>query len=490
MSNLKRRAVRSTSWTGLSAIVTTGLEILQYSVLARLLAPEDFGIFALVLIIIGFCDLLCNFGLREALIQRNKPTRDELASLYWFQLMLGVFLFIFVFMAAPWMAFILDSPQLSDLVPVVAFILLVNPLGAQFRAMAQKRLEFRFLMHVEVNTAVVRVAVSIIAAWLWEQGIWSLVWGHLSASLCSSAILMAYGWKGTSHGKPHWHFRWNEIKSYLSFGSYRVGAMSANFFRSRVDQIMIGSLLGTEALGYYSVAYNLILRPTAKINALLVQVAFPVFSLVQNDVSRLKNGFMQMMQFVIALNSPALLGLAAIAPLAIPLLLGNQWYPAVPMIQILALYALVRCLGNAAGSLVMACGRADWEFLWNMIFLFVTPPVIYIGIIVTRELTSFVWFLFGFQIALFFAHYHFFIRRLIGPCLIEYLQVITRPIILSAVMALVVINADLLVDPESRILYLAVQVTLGAIVYVALFWALQRHQVNEVLHYMLEKKPQ
>ena len=149
---------------------------------------------------------------------------------------------------------------------------------------------------------------------------------------------------------PKFYFSLKALKPYLSFGLHLVGSNILNHINSRIDQLVVGVLLGPQALGYYSMAFNLVLQPVTSINPVLTQVAFPVLARVRSNKERLKWGYFRMLNLLTSINAPMLLGIAAVAPLLIPVALGDQWIPVVPLIQILSLFSLIRSTGNAGGA--------------------------------------------------------------------------------------------------------------------------------------------
>jgi len=300
-----------------------------------------------------------------------------------------------------------------------------------------------------------------------------------------TGLFIFMGWRTDNF--PGLHFQWGDTKGYISFGLYRVGAMAINQFNSRVDQLVIGAFLGPVALGYYSIAFSLVMQPIQKINPILTQVAFPVFSIVQHNTSRLKSGFLKMIRFLMFINAPILVGMSTVAPLAVPLLIGNKWVPSVPIVQILAFYALIRSLGNAGGSLIVAKGKANWTFYWNMALLLIIPATLYGSITLGGSILHVAFALVGLQLLLFLFHYRMFIRNLIGPCFLEYVHNIGRPVLLSFVMSIIILACSLFVQAIPIAAILSIQVSLGALIYIMLSWLFNKKLSIEVLDLLPSK---
>lgn len=469
----------------MSSVVVTALQFAQLAALGRLLSPEAFGLMALILIVLNFAQLFGQMGLGEALIQRKDSTREEISSLYWLNVVFSVVIFLVLWATSPLIAGVLGAPELEALLPVAALSFLLVPFGFQFRALAQKTLRFRLLAGVEITAAAIALAVAVPSAWLFDQGVWSLVWGYLSGTSVGTIILVVSGWwNGTT--RPLFHFHRKDLAGYLGFGLYRTGAMSVNFFNLRVAQLFVGTLLGAQALGYYSVATNLVLQPAQKLNLVLARVAFPVLSLVQDDVARLRRGYLEMIYLLMFMSAPILIGAAVVAPTAVPFLMGEQWVEAVPLVQVLAFYALLRSLGGAGGSLLMACGRANWGFYWNVVLLLVIPPVVYLASR-TGDVLYVALSLVVVQALLSLAFYCVFVRNLIGPCFVPYVRAAGVPVLLAGAMGAVVLATGAMLGDLPAALLLGAQVLIGVVSYTGLMWLFRRKDLRNIARMTLAR---
>ena len=483
-SDLKSQAVRGVRFTGMATAVAAVTAFVQTAVLGRLLGPEPFGLMAMVLVYMGFANLITMMGISEALIQRKDPTRGELASLYWLNVALGGAIFLLTLALTPWLAGFFKAPELEALIPVTALILLVAPFGTQFDALARKELRFGFLAGVQVAEAVITFLVSVTAAAVFGLGVWSLVWGKLAGVGMRTVWNVGYGLR--HFGFPGFHFTVRELKGYLRFGLFRVGANAVNYGNSNVDQLLIGSLLGPQVLGYYRMAVNLVLQPIRQLNPMLTRVAFPVFVKIQDDTDRLRNGFLKMIRLLVLIDAPIFIGLAAVAPVAVPLVLGEQWLPAVPLIQILVFYGMLRALPNACGSVIMAKGRADWTFYWNVALMFLIPPVVYLAAQSGNAVTV-ASALVGLQSVLLFAHYAVYIRNLLGRCLFDYLRAFGVPMVMAVLMGVGVWAIGTVLPVDGLVLKLAVQVASGVILYLLLAWLFVRADATEAVNLALNR---
>lgn len=482
MTSLKTQAASGVKWTSASAAITTGLQFLQLAVLARLLAPADFGLMAMIMIVIGLGQAFVDAGISNAIIYRQDITRQQLSSLYWLNIIAGIVVFFAVWAATPLVVALFGEPRLTELIFWAAFTFLIIPIGQQFQILLQKELKFNVLAVVEVAAAIIGTATAIGTA-LMGQGVFALVWGALANAAVRALLLLVVGLK---NWRPALRFKINDIHSYVSFGLYQLGERIINFLDSKLDYILIGALLGVQALGFYTLAWNLIIKPLQKINPIITRIAFPVFAKVQNDNIRLKKGYMSVLNILSTINFPYFFGLAVVAPLAVPVVFGTQWLPSVILIQILCVVGLLQTAGNPIGSLLLSKGRADWAFKWVLAFTVIKIPAAYSGVVIGGAV--------GVAVALVFVYilgsvlgYFVLVRRLLQPCLKEYIESMWPAFRTSLCMVLLVLSLAYIIDLNSFI-KLTILVASGVFIYGILTILFRAKYILELKNTLINKR--
>lgn len=478
MQGLKQKALSSVRWTTINSISTTIIYFVQLAILGRLLGPEAFGIMAMVMIVVEFSNIFANFGLSDAIIQRKNNEAEVLTTLYWINVALGIILFVAIVLLTPIIADIFGVDSLNSYLPITALAFVFSSFGVQFQTLLRKTLRFDILAKVNILSAFFGLCIAVAIAGK-GYGVWALVGGYIANAFFRTLFFMIWGFR--SAYRPGLSFRWdNDTRDYLGFGLYRMGAMAANEFNSRVDQLLIGMLMGPLALGYYNFAFRLVLQPVQMLNPVLTQVALPLFSIVQDDTVSLKKGFLKMVQLLMVVIAPLLIGLAAISPVAVPFFVGEKWMQSVPLVQVIAFYAIIRSLMNAGGSLIIAKGKANWTLYWNIALIFFIAPVIYLASL-GGEVIYIALALVVMQLILFLCHYRIFIIKLIGPCFSEYIQSFGRPILISFAIGLTVIACSFLTFDLPVIIRLSSQVVIGVITYILCYWFFQRTVFFELI---------
>jgi O-antigen/teichoic acid export membrane protein len=467
--SLKQQAVSGVKWSGLSMGVVTALQFVSLAVLARLLSPSDFGLMGMIMVVIGFAQAFADMGISNAIIHRQDATKDELSSLYWINILAGVAIFLIVCVSTPLVAAFYHEPRLNNLMYLAALIFLITPFGQQFQILLQKELQFNQLAIIEITGSFSNATVAIILAFL-GTGVFSLIWGQLAGTTIRVLLLSYWGWR---NWRPRLHFSRRDLKKYIGFGLYQMGERTINYFNSNLDYLLIGALLGAKSLGYYTLAYNLVLRPSSMINPAITKVAFPIFSTVQNNTNKLKKGYLKVIQLLSSVNFPIMVGLAVVAPVAVPVVFGEQWLPSIILIQILTIVGLLQSTGNPVGSLLLAKGRADLGFKWNVALMITQIPGLYIG----AKFGGTIGVAIAFSILLgiySILNYIILIRTLIGPCLREYVFSMWPFLWMSALMGGVVLCMGIFLKNFSQQFILIVQILCGMFVYLVLMMYSQR----------------
>ncbi|MBI5643968.1 MAG: MOP flippase family protein [Deltaproteobacteria bacterium] len=375
MFSIRKKAISGTKWTGLSNAVITALQLLQFAVLARLLAPEDFGLIAIIMVVIGFAQAFGDMGISNAIIYRQDATREELSSLYWLSVTTGLLIAVFLVLSSRMVSNFYADNRLNWLIIIAAVSFLATSFGQQFQVLLQKELMFTTLSKAEMAASSAGVAVSIVTAFA-GQGVFSLSWGVFANSVLKSVILAAVCWK---RWRPLLRFRLNDIRKYVSFGLFQMGERLLNYFGGQLDKLFIGYLLGMESLGYYSISYQLMMRPLQVVNPVITRVALPVFAKMQSDDDGLRKGYLELLSALSIVLMPVYMGLIVVADPLLTVFLGEGWGSAVEVFKILSVLGFFYFIGNPIGSLLIAKGRADLGFYLNVLMIILYAAAIWLG---------------------------------------------------------------------------------------------------------------
>jgi len=455
-AGLREAAFSGVRWTGLSAVVLTALQAVQFLVLVRLLSPGDFGVYAILMIPVSLALIFADGGMSIAILQRKHVSREHLSSLYWLNVVVGVLLFVLIVLLSPLVAALSHRPEILYLMPLAGLSLVILPVGIQFQVQLQRELGFSKVTSFEVSSAFVGSVVSISLAFA-LGGPLALVVGQVAGAAARSVLFAWHGW----HTRPPMlRFRFEDVRSYLSFSLYQVGERLVEALAGRLDQLVLGIVLGINAVGYYNVSSNLILTPMTKVTAVLSRVLIPLLARLQDEPARQAKAFLSALDCFLIVASPLLFGFAAVASTLVPVALGPEWSPGIDVVRIIAVVVVVRFISNITGLLLLACGRAKWTFVWTTASLAVELPAVWFGAAV-GGLSGAALGLLITELAIFAVNIAV-LRRLSLFSIGGYLDMLARPLLLAAVMAGVVYWFDATANPEHQVPMLLASIALGA----------------------------
>lgn len=470
--SLRVKALKSVRWTAATTVSNIAARFGVTLIAAHMLPPFQLGLFAIVNLVLGFAYIFADAGVTQGIIAKQDADSDQLSSLYWFNLLFGCVVAFGFAILAPMLAYAYGQPELTGMLLVAAANFAVAPIGQTFQALLQKNLRFERLGRVELGANLLSAASA--AALLWAGvGIYALIWSQLLTAMLRSLFLWI---AGRDLLQIKLRLRYAEIRHFMRFGMFQVGDRAVNYVNLRLDQFLISFLLGPQPLGYYNMAWMLIVEPVYRINPIITNVAFPVFAKKQNDPSALKRGFLVVTKLLSTTNAPLLFGFAAIAPHAVPLLLGDKWIPAIPLVELCSIIAMARTINNPVGSLVLAVGRADRSFYWTLAQFAIQVPI-YAACLAWFGLIPATLVLCAINVLVVLAVYRWLIRPIIGPVFGEYVASFAPAIGLALGMAALV----RLLDQQgllAGIPLLALELAVGAVAYGGLTLLFRRNDVG------------
>ena len=351
MKDLKERVLRGglakMSSQALNFVLRTGSLV----VLARLLTPKDFGLVGMVTAVTGVLAIFKDAGLPAITVQRATISDEQISTLFWLNMLVGVVLFGLSLGLAPVIVAFYRESRLFWVTAALASGFVFSAGAAQHAALLQRQMRFGALAVIEILSLSASIAVAITMAAA-GYGYWALV-GMNVVSLVVYAVLVWFiaAWVP---GMPR---RKVGARSMLHFG----GTISLNglivYFANNTDKILLGRFCGAEALGIYGRGYQLINIPTENLNSAISSVAFPALSRLQDDPDRFKNYFLKGYSLVLALTLPITIACALFADELILVVLGPKWKDVVSIFRLLTPTVLAFALLNPFSWQLLAMGQ-------------------------------------------------------------------------------------------------------------------------------------
>jgi O-antigen/teichoic acid export membrane protein len=466
---LKHRTFSAVRWTTTAAVARTLLQLAQVAVLARMLAPEDYGLMAMVNVVLGFAGIFADMGVNSAYVQRQDVTQEHRSSLFWLNVGISGTLTLLVLVFSPLIARFFGDIRLSPLLMLAAGTFVISALGQQVRMTAEKALDFRPVVLLEVAAALLGFAAAVTAAFA-GWGVYALIFGGIIAAV--SGTMMA--WLFLTRGwRPMWRFRLADVRSYLSFGGALVVNNMVNEFNRSIDLLLGGRMLPAAALGLYSLPRQIVFQIQGTVNPIITRVGFPLISQVQDDIPRVRTIYLKTLNMTAATNAPLYVGIAFFAPEVVRIMLGDKWLAAADLLRVLAVWGFLRSTGNPVGSLLRGMGRADLELKWNLGMLFVVPPVLWVGS--QFSTIGLAWALLGFVVLMFVPGWFVLVRPLCHAQLWAYSVAALRPLLIAVAS---IAPAYYLTEQIGNVyLHMTAAVAISAPLYLVLSYLVNREWV-------------
>jgi O-antigen/teichoic acid export membrane protein len=353
------KAVDGASWMAVEQVVTTALKLATLPVLARLLSPAEFGLATAGLLIAQVALMFSELAMGQALVQRSQLRPEHVRVAFTVMLLLGLGAATAVGVSAPAIASFFGMPPLERIVPVLAVLIPIQSLSAISLGLLSRQSRFRYLALARLPCVAFGYSLVVIGLALAGAGVWALVLSTISRDL--SMLLTLYA--AARHDlRPS--LNWQAIRDLAGFSTGQTLVQLANYIAQNGDYAVVGRLLGDQALGHYSRAYQLLMVPATLMSAVTGRVLFPLMASVKEDRARLARAYLRCITASIALTLPLSVVLSACAEDIIFVLLGDQWGAAAPPFAILSLVLVFRSARTVANAATVAQG-ASFRLAWR-----------------------------------------------------------------------------------------------------------------------------
>jgi O-antigen/teichoic acid export membrane protein len=362
-TGLAHRTVRGMYWAYGSFVGLRLMTLLATAVLTRLLVPKDFGIVAIATTVMTFLEVFQGLGISQALvIAPEDELADRTDAAFTLSVSVGMALMLLTAALGPAAAAFFHQPQLVAIMPALGSTFLILSLSSTHYALAMRGIDFRSRTTAELVDGFVRGATGITLALL-GAGVWSLVTGYIAGNLAMVAALwLLVPWRPRHLGSRQY------IGGILRFGGYMTGVGVMSAFLTQFDNLVVGRVLGSEQLGFYSIATSIPGLAIINIAVVAGQVLFPAFAKL--DTQTLRRGVITSFSYIAAVVFPLTAFLIVLAEPITIAVFGPHWYGAVDAVRVLCLWAAMSPISMVCGNAFMSRGNA------RLIFFLAIPQAI------------------------------------------------------------------------------------------------------------------
>ena len=375
MSNLKVREARGGLYMASITFALRPISMALAIVLARLLVPEDFGLVALSMILVNIANYFTDLGMRPVVVQTREDIRK--VAHYAFVIVLTaslLFTIVAIMLAAPLAEALGGGPELAPILRWMSLYITLEGMWVIPESLLRRNLKFKQLGLSQIPAELASMLISIPMA-MYGFGVWSLVVGQLLGQVLR--ILLLWGF-----ARPWIWLRPQKWEKEIVKGMFRYGMPSMasgmlKYFQNQIDTLIVGRHLGPASVGIYNKAFTLTTRLADMLTtSLFGDVLFPSYAKMQDSKPRLTRAYLMSTKLVILIIMPVAVGLAITAPILVPVLLGDQWLPMIPIWQVFSLYTLTRPISTNSAPLFLAVGQPRRNLTASLVLIGVMVPLL------------------------------------------------------------------------------------------------------------------
>ena len=369
--NLSQSVVRGGFWVFSLRIVQQLFSLIRLVILARILAPHDFGLIGIALLTMATLETFSQTGFQSALIQKKDNIESYLNAAWTVLVLRGFFLFTILYLVAPYAAIFFNAPEAKPIIQVLSLSFLLQSFANIGVIYFQKELEFnkQFIYQLSGTLADFVVVISTV---LVLRNVWALVFGLLAGSFARfiiSYLINPY--------RPHFSLDLDKVKELFGFGKWILGSSTLVLLLTQGDDIFVGKLLGMVALGFYQMAYRISNIPATEITHVISQITFPAYSKLQDDIPKLREAYLKVLQVTAFLSFPVASLIFILGPDFTKIFLGSKWMPMVPVMQLLCIFGITRMINATTGPVFQGIGKANISTFGSVFQLIIFTAIIY-----------------------------------------------------------------------------------------------------------------
>ena len=359
--SLKKRVFSGVKWVAFANISRQLFSLISVVIFARLLSPDDFGVYAILMVFVTFLTMFRDMGTTAVIIHISNPPQILLSSIFYLNLFIGFLFFVVLNFSSSFISHYFEIPKLELMIEIISISFIINSLAIVQKALFQKEMNFKYLSFIETSSLFLGIILGISSAF-YGLGVYSLLIQSLATFIIDSSLVLYY-----SPWKPSREFSLDEVKKIWNYSANLSAFEFMNYFATNADNFLIGKYLSSSALGVYSLAYKIMLYPLQNISRTLMRVIFPAFSTIKDDNKRFRNAYLRVIFFISLVSFPLMIGLMSTADVFVKVLFGDKWVGLAILLVILAPSGILRSIFTTVGPIYTAKGNTNMQFKLGMV---------------------------------------------------------------------------------------------------------------------------
>jgi len=376
--SLTLKTAKSIKWLTSAGMAERVIQTGTTVVLARILGPSDFGLFAMAFVAMRGLNFLRSFGFDTALIRYKGDMDKAAATAFCITPIMGIVIFLGLYLCAPFLASFFNNDKLTAIIRVLGVMFVLTSISRVSGAIMERKMLFRQLSIIDVLTSVIFTSFAIPLA-LAGFGVMSLIYAYVLKILFRTImVIVMAGWK------PRFAFDKQIAVEMFHFGKYRLAESLVEYFSRNTDNIIIGKFMGAVSLGYYNIAYNFSHLLGRYFMSGVNKVLYPAFNQVKDDNSNYRRIYLKSLLFLALLSIPFATIIYFFSDDIINIIYGPKWLPAIPILKILVLASTAGIIGSSIAPILLSKGRSGQAFYLTVVYTVVLVVVMIPLIIVFK----------------------------------------------------------------------------------------------------------
>lgn len=371
--DLKNKTMKAVKWNFVATAVGAAAGLVQVWALSHILAPHEYGVISLALLIVSFLTIFIDFGISNSIVRQQEITEIELSSLYRIAVLLGVVIFLIAYFSAPWIALFFNSTELTLQIRIMSFVFLLAPFAQQQRAIFVRELRFEVIAIITIITMVVNFVVVLSLAYLYRKA-WAASVAFLVSTGVSSVIFFMLGLR---ERKLSFAWQWSAARPHIRYGVQLVSDSLINVVSVNTYPALMARLVSLSAIGGYNIANSISINLIDKLKPVLTQALFPAFAKIQHDDSRLSNNFLMVTTYGALINFPMLMGMIITSTAIVGLFFSAEWQFVDGLVTILCLVGMFRSIDSPVISLLLVRAKMYLNVRMGIAKLVIGIPLAY-----------------------------------------------------------------------------------------------------------------
>ena len=335
--SLKDKTVKGTFWGSIERFTGQGIQFLVLIVMARLLTPKDYGLIGMITIFTSIAQTLIDSGFSQALIRKQNRTDIDNCTTFYFNIIIGCFVYALFYSIAPHVASFYNEPELESLMRVISLVVIFNSFSVVQIALYTARVDFKTQSKATIIASILSGGIGICSAYMGYKA-WSLVYQQLSYAFANTFFLCLF-----SKWRPSLTFSWTSFRNLFSFGSRILMAGLINTIYMNMYQLVIGKVFSANILGFYSRASHFAQFPSNNISGILQRVTYPILCELQGKTEKQIKVYRKFIRVSTLIIFPLMMILAGVSRPMIMVVLGEKWNYAATLLCIMCFSSMWKC---------------------------------------------------------------------------------------------------------------------------------------------------